>query len=148
MILLSCVFHHTPPKYGVEFNEEREKIGLPLLNENWEYVEIIGALGSSWINPARDKSKPSYFSKSVSYNNDTILWESDHYVGLKEYNTIDGKFQEELYVIYHFTKSDSDGVGWKYVLSTAGESDSMHNIDITKEIADSILISWGLAGTD
>jgi hypothetical protein len=147
MILQSC--EYAPPKYGLKFNETREKIGLPILSENWEHLKEFGETGSSsWINPNYDKEKPYYFRKTVIFNKDTIIWESDWYIGQQKFNTIDGTFNEELYITYHFIKNKYHNFGWECVLSTAIKSDNdyyhIENISITKEKADSILVSWGL----
>ncbi len=70
------------------------------------------------------------------------------YIGQQKFNTIDGTFNEELYITYHFIKNKYHNFGWECVLSTAIKSDNdyyhIENISITKEKADSILVSWGL----
>lgn len=146
VVLLGC--EHTPPKYGIEFNNIREEIGLPVLLENWEHIKVFGETGSSWINPNYDKEKPYYFRKNVAFNKDAILWESNCYAGQQKFNTVDGTFEELLYINYYFVKNEHNNIGWEYLLFTATKSDSgsyhMENINITKEVADSILVSWGL----
>jgi hypothetical protein len=154
MFLQGCKYEQ--PKYGTEFNFEREKIGLPILQENWEYVKIHGVKNgyvNSWINPIMAEENPYYFDKTISFSKDTIIRETDKYIGRQKIETIDGTFKEVLYVTYNFVKNENNDVGWNYVLrtgerytatNTGKEHYSLQNINITKESADSILTSWGL----
>ena len=79
IILCGCIQHKE--KYGVEFNEIRMQIGLPPLPENWKTREVFGVLNPTWrwTNP-QDDSIPYYFKKSVSYNKDTILEETNNFM--------------------------------------------------------------------
>ncbi|MCL2219246.1 MAG: hypothetical protein FWC23_05105 [Chitinispirillia bacterium] len=125
MIVMAVVPPETP-KYGVEFNEEREKIGLHILDSNWRYSRSYGEMydesgrrvfAGNWINIARTHDKPHYAVKSFEYTNDTIrntdviISETDLYIGSREYTTIDGTFKEELYITYFFSESR-----WRYSL--------------------------------
>jgi len=136
------------PKYGMEFNEERKKIGLPVLQGNWNYIWADGykEFGNVWVNPICDTdiSIPYYFKKSTGYNNDTIISESDCYVGTRKFETIDGTFEEMLYITYYFADKQ-----WKYVFRGEYKSDEfkyshLSNFDLTKSQADSILKSWNI----
>jgi hypothetical protein len=135
------------------FNHEREQIGLPVLRENWEYSQVFGAMADVYINPTRKKDIPYYFKKGISFNEDTILWEQDEYVGLKVHATIDGHSIDMLYITYRFVADEDKDAGWYYSFHTASEKTSSFTsetfysndvIKVTKEVADSILISWGL----
>jgi len=152
LILQGCKY--TPPKYGIEFNKTREEIGLPVLLENWDHKKTIEKGYSTWVNPNYDREKPYYdrkpyyHEKTVVYNKDTILWEANTYIGLQKFTTIDGTFKEELNIKYYFVKNEDNKIRWEYNLFTAIKSDngyySMSTINITKEEADAILVSWGL----
>jgi len=146
MILQSC--EYAPPRYGLEFNDVREEIGLPILPENWEHHKTLRETGSSkWTNPDYDNEKPCHFKKTVVFNEDTIIWESNQYLGQQKFNTIDGTIREELLITYHFIENEEHNIGWEYVLLTGEKADDhlyyfvINNI--AKEEADSILVLWG-----
>jgi hypothetical protein len=147
------------PKYGMAFNGERERIGLPVLQENWRYNKIIGESADEWINPSYNEDIPYHFKKTVTFNRDTIINETDYYIGQQEFNTIDGRGKEHLYITYYFIEYEEYDkkcdIGWECIFVTATEATSSNLvperrayawtiIDITKEEADSILVSWGL----
>lgn len=137
------------PRYGVEFNNVREKVGLPPLKNNWEYVRTIGAKGCTWINPKRKLKPPYHLSKTILYNKDTILTESDKYAGVKEYQTIDGKFREMLYITYHFVNNQDGSKGWEYTVRKPEETDGGERyynkrFTISKEKAYSLLDEWNI----
>jgi hypothetical protein len=159
LIVIQGCMYSSVPKYGDDFNMEREKIGLPIVKANWEHYKIYGAMAEGWINPTRIKDIPYYFKKTVLFNTDTIIEECDEYIGLKEFVTIDGKFKESLYISYRFIEDEEHDKGWRYALSTGTiptiatisnrpnlqKAYSTHTIIlITKATADSILVSWGL----
>jgi hypothetical protein len=137
-------------KYGMAFNEEREKIGLPLVKRNWRYSKINGfeTLGCCWIIPTKEKDKPYYFNKELIYNRDSLIREVDRYLGTRKFETLDGSIQEALFITYYFADKQ-----WKYVFrgedkscqqySSRGYS-CRHNYDLTKAEADSILKLWNI----
>ena len=149
-MLLSC--KSETPKYGMEFNEEREKIGLPALNEEWICVKKNSIMydeagnkrfTSTWINPTREKNKPYHWLKSVSYNIYGILTETNSYKGLNIYATIDGTSREALWVNYYFVDNQ-----WRYVLAGQEITEDGYSLDsrfvMTKEETDSILKFWNI----
>jgi hypothetical protein len=140
-IVVSCT--NKPPRYGAQFNSVRSQIGLPVLPENW-ILNKVSRTGSEWINPQKDLSKPFHRFKTIVYNDDTVLWESDQYNGPGFYKTIDGKFREELYITYNFTINESSIVGWECALFCEETIGRGSNEKITKFQADSVLISWGI----
>lgn len=135
-------------KYGIEFNETRKQIGLSPLPENWKSREIFGVPNPTkeWSNPQKD-SIPSYSKKVISYNKDTILEEVNNYIGPNNIKTIDGGFKDLLSIRYSFVDKKKP---WKFTLLTSDNSlndlgyESVCLIEITKQQADSVLISWDL----
>ena len=160
IVLIQSCMYSSDSKYGVDFNIEREKIGLPILNENWEHYKIHGAMAEGWINTTKTKNIPHHLRKTVTYNKDSIiLREENLYIGHKEFVTIDGIVRECLYISYLFIEGEEPDKCWSCTLWTAKmATDGMisnfqgsyypTDIHITKTTADSILISWGLLCDD
>ena len=143
MISLLTGCSEEKPRYGVTFNTKRREIGLPILHENWE-LSKVSKTGSVWVNHQEERDKPFYWEKTVVYNNDTVLWESNQYKGPKYYETIDGKFKEELYIIYNFFNNGDNEAGWECTLFNQETASKTLSGKITKAKADSILLSWGI----
>ena len=163
ILLLSCKLETSKhrieleiPKYGIEFNVEREKIGLPILDSNWRdldrgktYDDKTSSIVSygRWTNPVAARpnyNKPFYISKSITYNSDTIIIrESDKYLGSRRYTTIDGTSTEMLTITYFFADSL-----WRYDLRGERILDQGYSLTdvfaLTKEEADSVLKHWNI----
>ena len=145
LLMSSCSNSGLDSKYGIAFNPERNKIGLPVLDSTWTYSRAIGVIGGGWINPNCKKDTPCYYKKNFLCNDDrTMLWEEDMYVGPNKYTTVDGTFEETLYITYYFKDKR-----WKYlwrkgvtVENSRWEFDEY--IEISSKEADSLLTLWGL----
>jgi hypothetical protein len=147
-------------KYGIRFNQIREKIGLPILQENWGYLKSHGAHQSycskegyranTWANLTKKRNIPFHYRKTVMFseNEEQIIRETNEFVGPQKVETTSEVFREKLYITYSFIKDEDYDIGWKYELSKGVESGLggtyRENTNITKESADSILTSWGL----
>jgi hypothetical protein len=148
------------PKYGIEFNEERKRVGLPILDSNWRHLsgKMVDETGrrvfyTTWVNPARRETNKSYhFARSIRYNNDTIFSESNQYTGSRRFATLDGTSTETLFITYFFVDSR-----WRYSFlgekipdlenysSSDGRIYSSSKIFVlTKEEADSVLKHWNI----
>jgi hypothetical protein len=135
-------------KYGHKFDTTRAILGLPKLPKNWR----IGNQGKanngchfvSWTNPNDTVTPPYFYSKTVLLNNDTIIYEENQYIGPDKYTTVDGTFDEELFITYYFDNYIQYDTfykkTWKY--SLRNEDALLKNID--KKVADSILYAWGI----
>ena len=139
-------------RYGIEFNDQRNIIQLPLLDSSWEYSPSYTSEGGTWVNPLKKEGVPCHFQKRNLIQSDRIIWESDIYLGGKIYMTIDGSTRESLTITYYFEEKK-----WEYVYHTAKRIDNSSNrpskienlynsvdIALSKCEADSILSSWGL----
>lgn len=145
-----------PPRYGVEFNPTREKLGITLLNEDWVYKIPARKEMTIWRSPKIDRSKPRHAYKKVYYRNGVLHTEVDNYENTQTFNTIDGTFKEYLDVIYYYIPKERITGSFKgqYVKETVsgwhciyfhgdGENWSVRDV-VTKAQADSIIASWGI----
>lgn len=139
LVAISC--KPVKPRYGLEFNSERKKIGLPILAADWEYVKVVGATASCWICPIQEKDIPYHFEKTVAYNSDKLKWEQNVYFGTRKCTTPDGTLIEQLIVTYHFTKNEHGEIGWEYELE---DCNTKRYAQVSKATADSVLADWGL----
>lgn len=131
------------PKYGYDFNETRSTIGLPQLPEGWELNKVTHE-STEWINPTRSNSSAFYRMKTVVYNNDTILWESNAFKSPGYYTTLDGQFRDELLITYQFTSEDREQLGCEFTLNTSETIQDGINLRISQHEADSVLKSWSI----
>jgi|GEM_PF-480998 len=150
LIIFSCADKKN--RYGINFNNQRSIIKLPLLDSSWKYSPSYTSEGGAWVNPQKKDGVPCYFQKRNLIKNNRLIWESDIYLGGKTYMTIDGSIRESLTVTYYFEKKK-----WEYVYHTAKRNYNSSNspsqikkiynsidVVISKSEADSILFSWGL----
>ena len=150
LIIFSCADKKN--RYGINFNNQRSIIKLPLLDSSWKYSPSYTSEGGTWVNAQKKDGVPCYFQKRNFIKNNRLIWESDIYLGGKTYMTIDGSIRESLTVTYYFEKKK-----WEYVYHTAKRNYNSSNspsqikklynsidVVISKSEADSILFSWGL----
>lgn len=139
-------------KYGIDFNDQRSIVKLPLLDSSWKYSLSYTSEGGTWVNPLKKDGVPCHFQKRNLIKGNRIIWESDIYLGSKTYMTIDGSIRESLSVTYYFEEKK-----WEYVYHTAERNYNSSNspsqiknlynsvdIVLSKCEADSILFSWDL----
>ncbi len=153
MIVFLCSCEQKIYKYGFEFNGIREEIGLPILSETWRLyksgVDFNKREFLIYVNPDVSKSKntPLYYSKNITYTNDTIICEVDTYLSGETYTTIDGEMKESLIASYYFVNDTLEkkehSIGWNYKIFSSSENDT-YGMNLTEEQADSILVSWKL----
>ena len=148
------------PKFGMEYNEKRQAIGLPQLPAGW-VSESRSKDYTIWFNPVRSKqlqeSHPIWFSKAVNYNVDGhLISEEDLYYSGKKFTTIDGQIEESLSVAYYFKPTvvgQNEVSGWFCSYSGSGlqmNHEKEHSNGVNSEIsnrvtliqADSILSQW------
>jgi hypothetical protein len=135
--------------YGIKFNDYRLKLGLPILDSTWIFSKTFSKNENicKWINTTNIKTEPYHFSKTVGYVDDTILWETNHYVGINKIKTIDGEFPEELFITYNFNKDSM--FKWEYRFSKQFSTDieNLYRIEvmsISKKEVDSIIKIWDI----
>jgi hypothetical protein len=140
-------------KYGLEYNEQRKKIGLPLLEAGWKLSTVLED-HTSYTNPDddiyREKKQAFHWSKSIYYKKGELTKEYDTYIGPGTYTTIeDGTFDEEIRISYYYKVDSVSGgykKGWVCTLldqSTAG-SINFEKRNITLKEAEKILKRWGI----
>jgi len=161
ILLASC--NNVQPleeRYGIKYNDKREKIGLLPLNSQWQL--------KSWMSPPRDAERDSvlivmwypenydsigntgkafYSEKRLTFKKDTLIEEVDAFAGPNSF-TENVKFAYLLY-IYRFVPYEMDSAGWGYFFLWQIDEDEFgkgicdHKYP-TRNEADSILNSWGL----
>lgn len=142
-LMSSCYHDGAFKKYGMPLNEQREVLGVPLLDSTWTYNEYIGALGASWSNPQYEFGVPCHFEKKISCDTNGIVSESDIFYGTDVFKTCDATFQEGVFIDYYYKTKQ-----WAYTWERRGEKLGQfylyEDVDITKGEADSLLQLWGL----
>ncbi len=145
--LAGCSLLRLPdPKYGRAFNAERMRIGLPLIEDNWQPSQC-DRFGCVWVNPAREedygKHRAVHYSKSQDIRGGALLSEGDTYFGPEDYVVDDGAtVREQLGIGYNFQEVEDDplgGLGW-----VAWLQDRDGSRQITMEEAEQVLARWGL----
>jgi hypothetical protein len=143
LLFLSVVLVSSP-KYGREYNAERVKRGIPVIQENWK-IKKSNFYSRHYSLTASDPVKSNVAhndSKTVIVVNNMIQSESDLYI-----KPLDNKNCHLLYMSYDY------GYESWYI-------NFRENVDIDKDLndeskqryislpqADSILTSWGLSRT-
>jgi len=144
---LSAICQQPGPKYGKEYNEERQKVGLPIIPDNWELDSVLQG-SSMWVNPERIEKLNNHisvhWSKGLDYRTGTLIAESDIYYGREDYTTVDGTFREKLIITYYYQiddYSDEKSVGWSAeILNKANKGRK----ELSLEEAERILEEWGI----
>jgi hypothetical protein len=149
MLLISALFagcKPAEPRWGKEFNNERKKLGIPIIPDNW--WPNPGDNFTTWENPETgEKYKahiPVHSFKSVHYEGDVLLWESDMYEGASDYMTVDGPRREGLvidYVYREYTNPDTFELvkpGWYITYTNLRGED----VSLSLEEAKALLEKW------
>ena len=142
LIILSVIFLFTkdrlyysifPPgeKYGVAFNQERERLGITILPDTWVTNDKSNET-KVWYPLNRPESGSFRSSKVVVVKSGDIVYEGDVYL-----RSIGEKY-EKLTIGYRY--QDTGDWEYKYYNPLDGSKESY----VTKHEADSILHSWGL----
>ena len=137
------------PKYGKEYNEERKKVGLPIIPDNWELSSVLTG-ESVWANPERvekkNKNIPVHWRKRLNYRTGTLISETDTYYGKEDFPDQDGTSREHLYITYNYQVDDYDykkRADWSASLYNR-ETVASGDFDISLEEAEKILKDWGI----
>ena len=150
MLTFNCCIQNSRVRYGLKFNNEREKIGLLKINPQWQpdYKWKDRILWNPInIDSIKKTGKAFYGEKRLQFKNDTLIFEADEFVGP---NSFIGKGKlVRLSCNYYFVPYEMRSVGWEYSIIRQIGEDELGKIVcsseyITKNEADSILNSWGL----
>jgi hypothetical protein len=82
------IYEHTIPIYknnGIEFNSTREKLGIPIIGENWEID--MSESNQFEINWCKSEPKNGHFKKIIEYGILKAKTETDFYQNKKQEGT-------------------------------------------------------------
>jgi len=132
------------PKYGKDFNPEREKRGLPIIPENWELRDVFGnciTWGFPQFSPSEDPPYPRYSQKQIVIVDENTIEETDFYEGSRIVTTLVGDhLRDDLNIICTYHLDDVNDIKCEAYLSTGG-----YTIDKNREEAIAVLKEWGLS---
>ncbi|MRG44184.1 hypothetical protein GFS24_03615 [Chitinophaga sp. SYP-B3965] len=150
-IIMSC--NSPKPKFGKEYNDRRTKYGVQILPDDWKVISITDEF-VIWKNPALDKEKATFFSKTVSYEKGEWDYDEDLFYSGKKFRSFNHDIAECLSAVYYFKPKiiRSEKVkGWYFMYTGPGEEigegiEGVSSVDIkmNAQQADSTLRSWGL----
>jgi hypothetical protein len=128
-------------QYGLAYNAERAKRGIPTVPVTWE----ISGSGRDFdcVNIKVDYTKPYHLAKRVFVGpNGIIASEVDTYFSGKSFATLAGdKVDQEVFVYYDYTLEKA-GNPWRIDVSL--DPDQFLK-DVSLQEGDQILRSWGLS---
>ena len=93
LIIFSCA--EKKNRYGINFNNQRSIIKLPLLDSSWKYSPSYTSEGGTWVNPQKEDGVPCYFQKRNLIKNNR---DSRYLVGIGIYF---GKSKKKETFIYN-----------------------------------------------
>jgi len=129
---------------GIQYNSERQRVGLPIIPSDWRPQAVRGS-ECTWINPDEEEKfsrhLPVHSTKYVQFQGDTIIMEIDTYYGPGDYTSINGTFRERLYITYYY-QLDKNKSRWD--VSLWNQESFRSSPKFTLEEADQILRKWGI----
>lgn len=136
-------------KYGIAYNSERKKIGLPIIPNDWTYTN------SAWTNPKSSelfKNRiPYHESKFILDNKGVLIYEEDVYYGSQDYNDVGGfdRGRDELSIKYCYRVDQQDydcskKSGWHILFLSQKSFDTFTYDKLNIDEAKKILNDWGL----
>ncbi len=145
VILLSCgqkdnrCIVDSPDKissYGVDFNNERQRIGLPIFETKWQEDSIHYYKGVCWT-IANNKH---HFQKYLEFTCDSLIAETDEYRDNVFWSGLNGEKLVSISISYYFNKNKSP-------IKTNGFVCRIDTVDPRKDLPDSSFISLQQAET-
>ena len=135
----------TIQKYGLDFNANRQKLGLPALQSSWKVVKNDQSI-IRWA-PEGNLNGPGYIHKEVSIKNDKIYSEENRFEGKSKYTRDGTDYNEEVYIGCYF--DDNAQVSeWNCIFkgtrNPINGSASDGDTRLTVKQADSIVTAWGI----
>lgn len=150
LLIFMSACYSKQSRYGQELNPYRQKIGLPLLPNDWTITkrgdDFNGQQFETYVNPNRiEREGALLFSKTVKHKDNELISERNEYHAGEKYETIDGHTYTSLIITYYF-KEDRQGAktyqpGWH--ISYYSAEDQVTSLTIQE--ADSLLRTWGLS---
>jgi hypothetical protein len=144
-ITIAFVFLLYPVKHGKEYNHERIKRGIPIIEKDWILYETdtidrkeLRILYQPAGPRRRAYTLPMHEKKFLFFKDDTLAAEEDFYV--KQYD--DRKYK--LLLSYSYKINDWGSIGLAETVEINGKKQTRET-GITLSQADSALASWGLS---
>ena len=132
-------------KYGVAYNAEREKRGIPIVDSNWTIQDFSDYFDS--FDPNLDQSQPRRQMKRVSIDQKgIILGESDTFYSGKTF-LMKGTGKEVFQGIEMTYRYEPQKEGNPWIIH-ADLGPDQFNVLLTLGEADRVLASWGLSRTN
>jgi hypothetical protein len=169
ILLLSSCIHVHHDKFGKENNEERKKIGLPVIKDSWRrdasFLYPAPENTTLWFTDSRpkDMTDPYHAYKRLYYTGDTLVAERDTYLNpnLKWFksfqinnsvDTLERTFKnyhalDITYVYKPLRTKEKDFSAFKtgFIYEIQGIKDSFSDVQtLTVKQADEILKGWNL----
>jgi len=123
--------------FGRSFNNERQKIGVPKIEENW-FAHNSDSTGTTRMNKSHllETKAPHHFAKSVELSKGQLISEEDSY----------NKFLNDSVDCRIFYEYSYGTKQWHCKMSTHhyGSYPPSEVVELTLIQADSIINSWGL----
>ena len=135
----------TVRKYGLDFNQKRQALGLPALQSSWKLVKNVQGI-LRWA-PEGNLNGPGYIHKEIMIKNDQIYSEENRFEGKNKYTRDGTDYNEEVYIGCYF--DDKAQVSeWNCIFkgtrNPINGSPSEGDTRITVKQADSIVTAWGV----
>lgn len=131
--------------YGLAFNAQRQKIGLPVIPSNWYLIK-----DTIWVNPEREikysQHIPVHVSKSIVQKGGKLISETDLYYGSMEYTLAGESFREFIEITYYYPLEGLNSK-WEIILYDQSTIKSTKS-EISLEKAEEILKRWGISRLD
>ena len=125
-------------KYGKDFNEARDSLGVPKIEKNWITHESSPTY-RFWAHPARalNTIDPIHFNKRSTFEDGKIVSEEDRF----HYEANDSLAFRVIYKYYFNDRT------WncKFIKYRNGKLPPSESWELTLEQADSAINKWGLS---
>lgn len=132
-------------KYGLDFNKQRQELGLPVLQANWKLVKNDQGI-LRWA-PDGNLNAAGFIHKQVTIKDNKLYAEENRFEGKNKYQRDGTDYTEEVYIGCYF--DDKEQISeWNCVFkgtrNPINNSASEGDTKITVKQADSIVTSWGI----
>ncbi|MES2847840.1 MAG: hypothetical protein V4685_02205 [Bacteroidota bacterium] len=129
-------------KFGPDFNSERKKLNIPLLDTSFRLVakhKLEDSICYLSFSKSDDKDSLIMSNKIMTIVKGALNRDESCFLGKRKYVTIDGTFLETLFISLY-----KDSISNKYLWDCELHDREPPYIKITRDQADSILKSWNI----
>jgi len=140
---VSCTREDGAREKVMEFNGQREIVGIPVIPNNWGYKRYGRFL--DFVNPVKVAldSRRAYKRVFIRENGKDINWEMDSFLSGKKFHSVDGEIDECINVYYYFSE-DQNGIGLFKFQYTADFGSGIPFKEVTMSEANRLLVDWGI----